>query len=134
MSKAECQSSEYTLGLTSDQMNYIMRNPLPLEKLPHPDETWKAEDLPDPLRSNICPMTQSSVIRKVTKDDSSGDYKVIWRTDRRSYEVIQDRAAQSDDGFLPCGHGGFTNIGNGKLQCKRDWCGEVFDKSEVAND
>ena len=116
--------------LNEYQSKFVKKHRIRLKDLPKPGKRFEIEDVQaDQYLIKQC--MQQGVIKRVDRSYTRGTWmRSVYQTTEDGYDAIQKwlEIDEQTDGFLPCGHDGFTNHGD-SLECKR--CGEIHDKSEV---
>lgn len=93
-------------------------------RLPHPDETYRYADAPAEVQRVFRRFREDRIIRHVDTRDET----MIYRSDRRAYHVGQ---RYTDRDTLPCGHGGFKNLGE-TYTCSEASCDSEHTREDVA--
>jgi len=113
--------------LDSATSMFIKQYRLVLDNLPEPGVEFEASDhIPQNL---VKPSRDYGIIKHVGR---SGE-KRTFETTEKGHKGIQDWMEVEEDqgGFLPCGHDGLTNLGDGKVQCNRQGCKQIHTKAAI---
>lgn len=110
--------------------DWIKHNRYALEELPEPGSEWKTSDANEFIKDRIRPLSTNGIVKRVDKDPL--DDCTVFETNPGPYNRLQ-RYLEEDitDGYLPCGHDGFSNLGNNEYQCTTDPCSKVWTREEI---
>lgn len=117
--------------LNPSAARFVKKHVYELTDLPEPGEKWTSRAVPyGPQR--ILRFRNEGIIIRIYNGERSDDGRKYYRTKPEGYEAVQTflEQVEKSDGFLPCGHDAFENLGD-RLECNR--CGEVHDKEVVRN-
>jgi len=110
---------------------WLRNNAIKLQGLPEPNQEWERRDVNEHIQDVIVALSRNGIIKKQRSAYEFGrGYYYIWSTNPQAYKMLTEQWQQDQDGFLPCGHHGFTNLGD-VIKCKRDTCGMEFSKERV---
>lgn len=111
--------------LNQHQSNCVTNHAHHIVKLPAPPETFTANDLPEDsnLRQQLKYWAQNGLVHQIERRPTG----YLWMVDRRAYDRAETVAKDRDT--LPCGHTGFTNLGDGDYGCQV--CDAVYDRETV---
>ena len=116
--------------VTQSTAQWMQAHKEELKDLPEPGCEWQSKNQPEHIQSRVSSLSANGLIERVGRNGSV----TVFETKQRTYEKLRELwEKDTDEGLLPCGHDGFLNIGDGKLQCKRDNCKEIWTKTEVRN-
>ncbi len=113
-------------------LRFIDANWHDLRSLPEPTETFRHSDLDPDAQQHFKKLVARGILVSEENRTAGTRKAAIWSTNERCYERLQKRLDEEEDGFLPCGHDPFKNLGDGLLKCKR--CGKEHDKEAVRCD
>jgi hypothetical protein len=116
-----------SVGLGTTQ--WLQNNKYALQSLPEPGKEWLSMNQPEEIQNRIQQLSNNDVIHR--KRMTSAD-KTVFVTNPRAYKKLQEYINNTNtDGYLPCGHDGFKNLGNGTYECLRDVCGQVWTRKDI---
>lgn len=116
--------------VTSGTSDWIKQNRFALEELPEPGVRWKSDDTNEYIKDRIRILTSNDIIRRVDKDPE--DDCTIFKTNPGPYKRLHRYLEENiTDGYLPCGHDGFTNLGDNEYLCTTDPCSKVWTREEI---
>lgn len=113
--------------LSSRQVSFIKANASKLSDLIEPGEPWVSVDAPPHYQNRVAVLERYGVIQCVGTVSEDSVKKKLWETTPPAWSAIQKSLSRSE--ALPCGHRGFTNVGEGVYDCLT--CGESCTRSEL---
>jgi len=117
----------------SGAANWLMQNTHALKDLPEPGKEWKSKNQPEHIQDRIIKLSAKDIIHRVRRCSATDE--TIFETNREAYNALQKYIERKEndesEGFLPCGHNGFENLGDDLYQCKRDTCEQIHTKAAI---
>lgn len=107
-----------------------------LRGLPEPGEARPYDELPEWIsRARLHSLVHEGILRRVTREQTStGYHRGLYTTDEDCWELLNEiwnQKTPQKPPYLPCGHSGFHNEGDGRYSCTTYCCEAEFDREEL---
>lgn len=118
-------------ALNRSQRARLRHNPDAARALPAPEDTYRMFETPEVCHGAIRTFVIEGIVERVgTTDGTESGVCGIYRTPELVHEWIEDELRTQPT--LPCGHGGFSNLGDGEYTCTEETCEARHDRATVA--